>query len=126
VKRDLELIRKILLRIEEDDAVGKDDDYGIDARTFAGHIALLLEAGLIEGIEFSDSGLALDADIIWFVSGWLRLTWAGHEFIAAAHDPSAWEDAKETLRGAGKDLSSVTISVLQGLLTRILAASVGL
>lgn len=125
MKRDLELFRAILLRIQDTDAIGKFEDYDVDANTFDGHIALLLEAGMIEGVEFSEPSLTDDGRHVWYITGWLRLTNHGHEFLAVA-DPSTWEKAKTQLKGAGRDLGQVTIGVLQGLLTRIAELSLNL
>ena len=55
-----------------------------------------------------------------------NIMWDGYEFLNAARDQDTWEQAKETVKGAGRDLSTVTIGVLQGILTAIIARSMGL
>jgi hypothetical protein len=90
MKRDIDLIRTILLKIEE-----SDDPTKIDVRLFSTnhsieqiqyHLKLLCEAGFIEVKGFRE--------IILTVSG---LTWSGHDFLDAARDKSRWEKAKEII-----------------------------
>jgi hypothetical protein len=127
MKRDMELFRSIMLNIENTDDFGEPADFAVDRKTFIGHVALIDDAGFLTGVEFDhqlpdEDGCELTLSVI----SHLRLTNAGHEFIAAARNPTNWETAKATLAGAGQDLGGVTIGVLQGLLVRIMSAGIGL
>jgi len=92
MKRDLDLLRRILLAAEElpyDQWLSELE--GVDAGEFAGHVALLLDAGLVEGVVHDTLlGGAPGADIY-------RLTWAGHEFLDAARSDTLWQRAKSTV-----------------------------
>lgn len=125
MKRDVELFRKILLSIEESDQIGTWEDYSVDQDTFVGHVFLIEEAGLIEGIEIEDNPGPGESPNFYYM-GWLRLTNAGHEFLNAVRDPTIWEKAKDTLKEAGRDVGTVTLSVLTALLIDIARKSLGL
>ena len=97
MKRDIELIRTLLLSIEGQDQ-GKDDDIGIDAPGYEpaivnGHLRLLKEAALIDAHEVPDD----ETDIFHYVP--TRLTWRGHEFLDTIRDPEIW---RKTKGGASK------------------------
>src|SRR4051794_11579048 len=71
MKRDLGLIRKLLLRIEADETLAI-PEYG--AREVTRHMALLPEAGLVE------ADIRSIANGVRFIRG-SRLTWAGYEYL---------------------------------------------
>ena len=63
------------------------EHYSTEVRAY--HVALMKDAGLIEGIVNSDA----DGNPVgYFVS---RMTWAGHDFLDAARDDNLWKKAKE-------------------------------
>ena len=86
MKRDMDLIRKILLAIEAHPDYGKWDVplafEGYSEEMLNYHLTLLLEAGLIEAKKGHER---------WIANG---LTWAGHEFLEASRDDSRWEKVK--------------------------------
>jgi hypothetical protein len=115
MKRDMNLIRLLLLETEGEEPRPDFSDYTEQQRIY--HSALLIEAGLIDGIIVSDAeGLP---------SGTVRrrLTWAGHEFLDAARNDTIWKQATDKLKQAGVQ---VTVSVLQELLKKLLKDSLGL
>ena len=78
MKRDLDLIRHILLEIEKEPYTGdilQLDIEGYTPEQINYHILLLADAGLIEVMEASYLGRRAFAPI--------RLTWEGHEFLEA-------------------------------------------
>lgn len=90
MKRDMDLIRVILLKIEENnEPIDSDDliDLGWEERLITYHIRLLVEADLLNAIaartKHSEEYLSIS------------LTWEGHEFLDAARDQTRWEQAKE-------------------------------
>ncbi len=90
MKRDMDLIREILLEIERspDPFYSKDielENYSQDMINF--HIMLLSQAGLINATNVS----AHD-DIQWIPN---YITWGGYEFLNAARDDKRWNQAKE-------------------------------
>lgn len=97
MKRDMELVRKILLETERL-SLGESGGSlleleGYDQQTVSYHVMLLDEAGLIKGID--SSGVS---DITWFVD---RLTWEGYEFLEASRNEQIWKKAITTITNKG-------------------------
>jgi hypothetical protein len=111
MKRDLQLIRKILLEIED-----KSDGHSIVSlpetrKEYTNdqiqyHLKLLSDAGYIEAKDASASN-----DLVIFP---ITLTWEGHEFIDEARDEKIWN---KVLSEAGKLTESIALPVLRELLT---------
>jgi len=82
MKRDMDLVRKILLQLQASNGQQPDlqplMDAGHSERQWAEHCALLVEAGLAEPLIYNNS--ELDGTPLIILS---RLTWAGHDFIEA-------------------------------------------
>ena len=94
MKRDPELIRKILFEVEECPADKHIDGFefdGYDEYTVALHAELLIEAGFLDG------------EVTHFISGEppsvivRRLTWPGHDFIDAVRDETVWKKIRENV-----------------------------
>jgi uncharacterized protein DUF2513 len=90
MKRDMDLVREILIAIENALFDGgplqltPPENYSPDQVAY--HIMLLHQAGLIYGFDFS-TDVAPD----WRPG---YLTWEGHEFLNAARDGGRWARAK--------------------------------
>lgn len=87
MKRDLSLIRDILLTCEAAPAgneleADSFDALSVDRMTLVEHIALLSEAGLLSAIDTSTQD---DDDYII-----QRMTWEGHEFLNSVRDDGLW------------------------------------
>ena len=91
MKRDMEIIRKILLNVEADkyqlgEIVRLD---GVPDDICAKHVALILDAGLAVGrLHKSDSYGIVAADIE-------RLTTPGHDFCDGIRHDTIWNKAKD-------------------------------
>ena len=100
MKRDMELVRELLLCVETNGNVEKlCEKYGRDI--VAGHVAILLDAKLIVGSLFYDRDQSRrnpDLDIV-------RLTWAGHEFLDDARDETVWNKVTSTIKNAATTAS---------------------
>ena len=115
MKRDLDLIRKILLEVEscnDPDGIFNTMDINIEgyrAELIQYHVGLLIDAGLVtssgEPVRF------MDASFISYFS--VNLTWTGHELLDNAKNESVWQTVKKDL---GSKWDSVSFSVLQTLL----------
>jgi hypothetical protein len=112
MRRDLDLIRKILRTVEaSDDFTLKCGDFSEDpsdveeTKRIARHVFLLVEAGLLEAnlLVRREGGGAEGGTID-------RLTWAGHEFIAAAGNDTTWSKAKRTI---GAQIGGVPFELLK-------------
>ena len=97
MKRDMDLVRKILFKIEELPQYSNQwadvpiDGYSKDEIDY--HLVILMDAGLIDASRVSNI-----RDVIWKA---VRLTWEGHEFLDAARDNGRWEKAKTTMNQVG-------------------------
>ncbi|MBB3775319.1 hypothetical protein FHS52_001262 [Erythromicrobium ramosum] len=103
MKRDMDLVRDILLAVEAApmhlrDAVLID---GRDPELVKGHTHLLVEAGLLRQPFSRSHGSAV-------VFSGLTLTWDGHEFLETIRDGKIWEKTKS---GAGQ-LGSWSIGLM--------------
>ncbi len=118
MKRDMDLIRDLLLKLEALDVNAFEvatvstenlDLDGYEAAQIDHHMALLYEAGLIV------SGIDQDAlgEGTWVFR---RVTWAGHDFLDTIRDPEVWKRTKE---GASK-LGGWTFGLIKDLGTAYL------
>jgi len=90
MKRDMDLVRDILLDVEKQDGSGgwikvAVENHSEDEINY--HLLLLKDAGFLEAA-------VLNAGVRSIVQP-TRLTWKGHEFLNAARSSKVWEGAKE-------------------------------
>lgn len=110
MKRDMDLIRELLLQIESHDMgvvyvshlKGAVSLQAINEEVLVYHLDLMKEAGLIHGRKPS----ALSTVSPWIIE---RLTWEGHEFLDTIRDPDIWKKTKNGASTAG----SWTIGILK-------------
>jgi DNA-binding transcriptional ArsR family regulator len=117
MKRDMELARLILMRIEAQENYR--DNISCEFEGYAEeqvhhHIMLLSEAGLVVAINVSSM-----QDIQWIPQ---RLTWQGHEFLDSARDNTIWSKAKEIMARTG----GFAFEVAKPLLVELLKQQIGL
>lgn len=117
MKRDMDLVRKILLAVEAserplDSSLIRISGYSGESITE--HMRLLNEAGLVEGI----SAYSVEHRLKWID---VRLTWAGHDFLDAARNETVWA---ETVAEVRKKVGSVPFEVLKGVLVDLARESV--
>lgn len=97
MKRDMDLIRAMLLAIEADNH-GFAPEMAIDGYTqeqIGYHAVLLGEAGLAKVHDVTHGGSHSPEALI------TRLTWEGHEFLDAARENNRWNKAKDTIGKIG-------------------------
>lgn len=108
MKRDWDVIRKILIRVEAlptvDSTIDSSEIEGVDSETAAYHMRLLLEAGLTVGGCADHVGPPHCHAF--------RLTWAGHEFLDQIKRDTVWNKVKETARKKGMELSFEVIKAV--------------
>ena len=120
MKRDLELIRKMVLAIEDAPSGWAPQDLKIEGYTdeqIGYHAYLLVDAGLAKGEDASTLG---SPSPVGFIS---RLNWAGHEFADAARDETRWRRAMGFVQ---EKTGTVTIGVLTQLLVSLMKGALGL
>lgn len=119
MKRDMNLIRRILLEIEKSlPTCAKVDLSGIEGYTpeqVTYHAVLLHEADLIEAaVQRTSCGtICIPMD----------LTWKGHEFLALARDEPRWKKACSMILKRGED---VALLVLEKVLIHLAMEELGL
>lgn len=122
MKRDMDLMRQILLRIEERSDVPprtmtldsfmdmKKSSYEISM-----HLDLLYEAGMIEVMDIAIVGDLKDFTIE-------RLTLAGYEYLDAIRNYQVWDRVKRTINLVG----GATLDIIKQLAVKELSKELGL
>jgi hypothetical protein len=119
MKRDMDLVREIMLRIEGL-PVGPPMLYRIgevEDLVLLAHLEMLLESGLVRGKITRSPGARGD------VIGISGLTWNGHEWLETVRDPRVWDETKSALLETGGALS---FELAKAVATRIHRRRVGL
>jgi hypothetical protein len=119
MKRDMDLIRSILLRIESTEMPRDRVDFSdLEApkTIINSHLGLLSQAGLISLDAWNP------ADDVWAVYG-NSLTWEGHEFVGLLHKDSIWSEAMQDVVGS---IGSFTITLLRETLMQVARQKIGL
>lgn len=110
MKRDMDLIREILLRLEEsgegEQTYQPISDIGYSRERIRYHNYLLVDAGLAIGFDLGSDGTPLPQ------AATDALTWEGHEFLDAARDDNRWSRAKSVLA----EVKGFSFAVLKELL----------
>jgi hypothetical protein len=121
MKRDMDLIRKLVLSIEDSPSGFVQNSYvpieGYSRDQIGYHQYLILDAGFACGENMTGMGDANPSAIL------TNLTWQGHEFASAVRDHSRWKQAVATVQ---EKAGTVTIDVLKSLLTALMKSSLGL
>ena len=118
MKRDMDLIRAMLLAVEADPhgfvSVLKIPGYTQEQIGY--HACLLGEAGLAHIVDITADGSNSPEAIV------TSLTWAGHEFLDAARENTIWEQAKDKIKRIG----GASLPIWTALLTALLKQQLGL
>jgi hypothetical protein len=123
MKRDMDLVREILIKIETNPAFNGDHNLwanranlGITDYTdqeIVYNAAQLVEAGYLAGnVRMAHAGQVIVT----------KLTWRGHEYLDAIRDPDIWEKTKAKAKG----VASVGMSFLFEIAKAEIKAKLGL
>jgi hypothetical protein len=129
MKRDWDLIRKMLTDIEEDRNVlaqipvepkWTDQpweeyeqqllEYNVTEGHIAGHLEMLIENGYIDGLKVIRTG---SGRFGYSLAG-PRLTMAGHDLLDTMRSPKIWESIKSNAKKKGIELTCDAIKALSG------------
>ncbi|ANU17294.1 hypothetical protein BBI11_09790 [Planococcus maritimus] len=112
MKRDMDLVRELLLLIEaqEDDSQELKLPPSIDEKVAKYHLKLLEQAGYIKVSRF-----AVGDNMTWLFSS---LTWDGQEFLAAIKNDTVWNRVKQSVKEKG---GSIPFEVLKSLAIKMSA-----
>jgi hypothetical protein len=120
MKRDMELVRAILLAMEAHAAGFAPDPFtvrGYDQETIQHHVWLMEQGGLVTASDITAQGNASPVALPG------SLTWAGHDFLDTVRNDKVWRKVKAEVKDRG---ISLPFSLLQALALKIAAALVGL
>lgn len=120
MKRDMSLVRQLVLAIEASPSGFAPGNLAFDGHTqeeIGYHLYIMLEAGLIRGADVTTLGAKSPEAIA------TSLTWAGHEFADAARNEDLWAKAMEVTK---EKAGSVTIELLMKILTSLASSALGL
>ncbi|MYJ71465.1 MAG: DUF2513 domain-containing protein [Rhodospirillaceae bacterium] len=94
MKRNMDLAREILLRIEatEPRDAPKLDIPGFEEEEIGLHVELVIEHGFVKGITIPRGDGRAHTIAAYRIEG---LTWEGHDFLDAARKETIWKKAKE-------------------------------
>ncbi|HVC95115.1 MAG TPA: DUF2513 domain-containing protein [Pirellulales bacterium] len=120
MQRNMDLVRTILMRIEESSSGWAAHPFGIAGFTseqVGYHAHIMMEEGLIEGVDVtnmrSNGPEAMPR----------ALTWKGHEFLDLARDQKRWNQAKVIIGKVSSAPLSVWTKVLNDLVLKDLGVA---
>jgi hypothetical protein len=117
MKRDMDLVRAILMEVEKHSAGFAPSEMKIDGYTpdqIAYHAHIMGQAGLVNAIDVTHMGSAGPEAMV------SSLTWQGHEFLDAAREPTRWAQAKALVAKSGAASMQVWLEVLTDLVKKSL------
>ena len=122
MKRNWEVIREILIKLEElpntDSGLQLSDFPSEKAYEYAYHVELLIEAGIVEGQMSKAAG---PGPAHFFAH---RLTWTGHEFLDSVRSSTVWSKTKKAFAAKGIEMTfdlvksvatDISVSLLRGI-----------
>lgn len=126
MKRDLELVRDILIVIEEQeyDCTANDISRSLSDK---GNDTLHRSSSLKHHLEIMTQADLIDCEIRqffggnWTTNGPVKITWNGHEYLNSVRDNGIWEKVKKKI-GSDK-LQSVPLKVIQSVAITIIKDS---
>lgn len=115
MKRDMEIIRKMVLLLAKDGVSNITSFSDLDRKSFDHYAFLLIDGGLATGDwgtrigNHSGRNKGMDPKDYEIFS----LTWKGHEFADSIADDSIWTAARKSLGSVG----AFTVNILQDVLS---------
>jgi hypothetical protein len=120
VKRNIDLVRAILLALEAHESGFAPDPFtvaGYDQETIQHHVWLMAQGDLVTAHDVTAQG---DASPVALPGS---ITWAGHDFLDTVRNDKVWRKLKAELKDRGL---SLPFSLLQALALKIAASLAGL
>lgn len=118
MKRDWDFIREILIDIENEEDTFKKHNNTETELKYAGHIRMLAQEGLINGIE-AIQGIGGH----WsFAQNNPHLSMSGHDLLETLRSQSLWQKVKEKSKETGIELTVDTIKALAASATKAMLA----
>ena len=114
MKRDMGLIRNILLMLEDEinPSACTISIPDVPEHVVNYHLALLVEAGLVDGLVSAETGT--NPSIPRYVRVY-RITWSGHEFIDNFRNDDVWNTLKSEFKEMSfSSMTSIGKQLLEG------------
>jgi hypothetical protein len=122
MKRDMELVRKLLMELADSEFysdMGLPRLDGYEEDKIRHHALIMRDAGLLTFTEGDETvgmfGIQEDLQ--------LRLTWAGHEFLEKARDEKTW---RSVVNKTKEKTGGLSFEIIQGLLIAALSKAAGI
>jgi predicted transcriptional regulator len=123
MKRDLDLLRNIMIYLEDNLAAGEniestnislyDGSSNEEYKKLSEHIKLLIEDGLIE----TSKPMGMGGFTIFMI---LRITSKGHDFLDALRNDTVWNNTKEKMKEIGGFTLGVALDIAKGYFTKLI------
>lgn len=123
MKRDPELIRQILLKLEEHDHGFAPNVFSVDGYSkeqVGYHTYLLDDAGYLKTTKYYRTRTTLSPNVLP-----VAMTHAEHEFLDAIRDEAVWKNTKSIIAKTGGWTLGVIASVATEIITRKAMAAIG-
>ena len=104
MKRNIDLIRLILLETQKGNPNGEINEYDEDSLKY--HRKLAIDAGLLEGKIQNNMSNTSNVPSAVFVKD---LSWAGHDFLDSIESDTNWFKVKNFIQESGKTVTLETI-----------------
>jgi uncharacterized protein DUF2513 len=123
MKRDMDLVRKILFKMEKQERFSYYSDYnpvkidGYQRDLIVYHMKIMSQAGLLhvdlmERPLTPDTPVPVGIELPKIYDSYYSISWEGHEFLDASRDNKHWENAKAALAKAGGFVAPVAMQLL--------------
>ncbi len=138
MKRDMDIVRRILLEIEGTDKCVIDlGEIGIESVTRLNRPSNLASLGY----ELQERGIVLDSELVELIKsktynygllvneGWIveanewriqSLSWEAHDFLDSTREESRWDRVNQYLKDRGEDASGMPFSTLKAIVEKLL------
>lgn len=106
MKRDMELVRKILIDISEGNTKLDIDSNSKEDLIYDYHLEIMEQAGLItfkKQVFMGGSAFYVEPP---------KLTWAGNDYLDSISNEGIWAKTKEVIKEKGMEVSNVPFEVL--------------
>ena len=119
MKRDMELVRRILLDIADGKVKDRFSKQNAEDQKYIYHLRIMKQAGLVVFNEDEDMTETINID-------GLELTWSGNDYLDAISNDNVWNKTKEHIKQKGLGLGDLTFDVLKDLAIRQARMLIGL
>jgi len=123
MERDMELVKEILAQLRDGNYQIEEEIDGHSEDEIIYHLKIMEENDLVD-VELSEmTNTRTGKEKEWMIGAVGGLTWKGHEFLDAAENASAWQQAKDFVQEQG---SNVPFAILQKVMMAYIKQEAGL